>query len=92
MIKSFGNKDTRKFAHGDFVKAFSAIERQAQRALLALDAATNLEDLRASKSFGLHKLSGDRKGQWAIRINDQYRVCFRFEEGDALDVEITDYH
>jgi toxin HigB-1 len=60
--------------------------------LLVLNAATNVEDLRAPPSNHLEKLRGERKGQWSVRINKQYRVCFSFEGGDAHDVEITDYH
>ena len=56
------------------------------------DAATSLTDLSPLKSIGLHKLKGDRKKQWAMTINGPWRVCFRFHDGDAYDVEITDYH
>jgi len=60
--------------------------------LAALDAAESLKDLSPLKSFGLHKLSGDRAGQWAMTVNGPWRICFRFKDGDAYDVEITDYH
>ena len=60
--------------------------------LNAIDAATQLEDLGLPSSNRLEALKGERKGQWSIRINDQWRVCFRFENGDAYDVEIVDYH
>ncbi len=60
--------------------------------LLQLNAATGLDDLRVPPSNRLEALRGDRAGQWSIRINDQWRVCFRFEAGDAFDVEIVDYH
>ena len=60
--------------------------------LTQLNAATRLEDLRLPPSNRLEVLKGDRIGQWSIRINDQWRVCFRFEAGDAFDVEIVDYH
>ena len=60
--------------------------------LTQLNAATTINDLRFQPSNRLEALKHDRKGQWSIRINDQWRVCFRFERGDALDVEITDYH
>lgn len=66
--------------------------KAAQDLLAALDAATNLGDLSPLKSVGLHKLRGDRVGQWAMTVNDRWRICFRFEDGDAYDVEITDYH
>ena len=64
----------------------------AEKRLAALDAATALSDLSPLKSVGLHHLTGDRKGQWAMRVNGPWRICFRFKEGDAYDVEIVDYH
>jgi toxin HigB-1 len=64
----------------------------ADERLVALDAATSLADLSPLKSIGLHKLAGARKDQWAMTINGPWRVCFRFEDGDAWDVEIVDYH
>ena len=64
----------------------------AQDLLAALDAAINLRDLSPLKSVGLHKMKGDRAGQWAMTINDRWRVCFRFKDGDAYEVELTDYH
>lgn len=66
--------------------------RRAQRKLAQLDRVESVEKLRVPPGNRLHKLSGDREGQWAININDQYRICFRFEDGDAYDVEATDYH
>ncbi len=60
--------------------------------LIQLDAATQIDDLRVPTSNRLEALKGNRKGQWSIRINDQWRVCFRFADGDAFDVEIVDYH
>ena len=68
------------------------LQRLAQRKLVILDAAESLSDLRSTPGNRLEKLSGDRKGQHSIRINDQWRICFRFIEGDAYEVEITDYH
>jgi proteic killer suppression protein len=64
----------------------------AEELLAALEAATSLNDLSPLKSIGLHKLSGDRKDQWSMTVNGPWRVCFRFEDGDAWDVEIVDYH
>lgn len=64
----------------------------AQDLLAALDAATSLKDLSPLQSVGLHKLKGDRKGQWAMTVNGPWRICFRFRQGDAHDVEIVDYH
>ena len=65
---------------------------QAERKLQMLDSANTIEDLRSPPGNRLEKLSGDRAGQWNIRINNQWRVCFRFEDGHAYDVEIVDYH
>lgn len=73
-------------------KRFRAIQAQAERKLQMLDAATDVTDLRSPPGNRLEKLAGDRSGQWSIRINQQWRVCFRFENGDVHDVEIVDYH
>lgn len=92
MIRSWANSDTRKFAEGGKSK-FSGLDNGAAEELLAaLDAAGSLRDLSPLKSVGLHKLSGDRKDQWAMTINGPWRVCFEFREGDAWNVEIVDYH
>ena len=64
----------------------------AEDLLAALDAAESLKDLSPLKSLGLHKLSGDRAGQWAMTVSGPWRICFRLKDGDAFDVEITDYH
>ena len=64
----------------------------AEELLAALDAATSLRDLSPLRSVGLHKLTGDRKGQWAMTVNGPWRICFRFGDGDAFDVAIVDYH
>jgi toxin HigB-1 len=66
--------------------------KAAEERLVALDAATSLSDLSPLKSVALHKLAGARKDQWAMAINGPWRICFRFEDGDAWDVEIVDYH
>lgn len=92
MIRSFRDRKTADFAAGKRVKAFQSIERQAQRRLRILADAERIEDLAALPSNRFEALSGDRAGQFSIRINDQWRVCFRFSDGEALDVEITDYH
>jgi len=68
------------------------VQDVARRKLKAIDAAKAIDDLRAPPGNRLERLSGARKGQWSIRINDQWRVCFRFEGGDVFDVEIVDYH
>jgi proteic killer suppression protein len=92
MIKSWANSATRRFAENGKGK-FSGLEDEAPMELLAaLDAATSLSDLSPIKSIGLHKLKGDRKGQWAMTVNVPWRICFRFADGDAWDVEIVDYH
>lgn len=74
------------------VARFANIERAALRKLKQLDLARRLEDMRSPPGNRLEALSGDRVGQWSVRINEQWRVCFRFENGDAIDVEIVDYH
>jgi len=74
------------------VPAFRAFERQARRRLLYLNQAIVLDDLRVPPSNHLEALKGDRKGQFSIRINKQWRICFSWQDGHAFDVEITDYH
>ena len=91
VIRSFADNDTQRLFDDRFVRAFSSIERIARRKLLYLDAATRLDDLRVPPGNRLEALKGDRRGQHSIRINDQWRVCFRWEDG-AHDVEIVDYH
>lgn len=92
MIRSWANSSTRRFAE-DGKSRFSGLDEERALELLAmLDAATGLSDLSPLKSVGLHKLVGDRKGQWAMTINGPWRVCFRFADGNALDVKIVDYH
>ena len=92
MIRSFGCKDTEKLAARDRVRRFVNIERVAQRKLEMLAAATSLEDLKVPPSNHLEKLVGDRDGQYSIRVNLQWRVCFEWKEGHAYQVEIVDYH
>lgn len=77
---------------GECPRKFKAFANVAERKLQMLDDPYSLEDLRVPPGNRLEALRGDRKGQWSIRINDQWRVCFRFEDGNALDVEIIDYH
>lgn len=92
MIKSFRDHDTEELFHDRLVPRFRAIERPARRKLLYLHRARRLEDLKAPPGNRLEPLRGDRKGQYSIRINDQWRICFRWDEGNAYDVEIVDYH
>ena len=93
MIRSFAHQDTQRvFLRVRRTKFARPLQRAALRKLLLLDAAEVLQDLRVPPGNRLEKLSGDRKGQYSIRVNDQWRVCFRWEDGNAYDVEITDYH
>jgi toxin HigB-1 len=92
MIKSFRCKYTEKLFSGEAPKQFRAFKAQAERKLQLLDSAETLEFLRSPPGNRLEALHRDREGQYSIRINDQWRICFRFENGDALDVEIVDYH
>jgi len=92
MITSFNCLDTEAFFHGKRIARFANIERVAIRKLQQLHAAADLNFLRIPPGNRLEALKGDRLGQWSIRINDQFRVCFRFSDGQAMDVEIADYH
>jgi len=91
MIKSFKCKQTEKLFHGFSVKAFSSIERQAFRRLKLLDSAETVHELYSFPSNQMEKLHGDRKSQYSIRVNRQWRICFEWNEG-ATEVEIVDYH
>lgn len=93
MINSFRDKETQKVWARERLKKFSLdVQRMAQRKLGILDASGSFQDLRVPPGNRLEKLAGKRQGQHSIRINDQWRVCFRWSDGDAYDVEITDYH
>ena len=92
MFESFSCRDTEKLANNCRVKRFVAFERIAQRKLMQLKAAETLDMLRTLPENPLEALKSDRKGQYSIRINRQWRLCFRFENGHAWDVEIVDYH
>lgn len=92
MIRSFRDADTEILFRLGRVRRFANIERPALRKLKQLDLARRLEDMRAPPANRLEKLSGNRAGQWSVRINDQFRICFRWVDGAAEDVEIVDYH
>ena len=93
MIESFASAETeRLFATGKSRRLPPDILRRAVMRLTQLDAATMIDDLRLPPSNRLEALLGSRAGQWSIRINEQWRMCFRFERGNAQDVEIVDYH
>ncbi|MGH7137386.1 MAG: type II toxin-antitoxin system RelE/ParE family toxin [Pirellulales bacterium] len=93
MIRGFRNTETeRLFRRERGGKLARPIQRAALRKLLILDAAESLEDLRVPPGNRLEKLAGGRAGQYSIRVNNRYRVCFRWEGGDAHDVEVVDYH
>jgi len=93
MIRSFRSKQTEKLWHGESSRKFAGdIQDRALRKLRQLDAAVTMADLRNPPGNHLEALRGDRKGQWSIRINAQWRICFRWTNGDATDVEIVDYH
>lgn len=94
MIQSYRDKRTREFAEGKRVREFEGFRRQAEKRLDILDAATSLADLQALPSNALEGLKGDRKGQYSIRINMQWRICFEWPDGQSgpSNVEIVDYH
>ena len=92
VIRSFRDKDVESLFNDIPVRRFKAFERAARRKLLYLHRARVLEDLKAPPGNHLEALTGDRKGQYSIRINDQWRVCFAWDSGDAHDVEIVDSH
>lgn len=92
MIRSFLCKDTEALFNDRAVPRFRTIQRPARRKLLLLHTALRLQELMAPPGNRLKSLKGDRKGQYSIRINGQWRICFRWKNGDAWSVEITDYH
>ena len=92
MIRSFRDKRSERLFAGESVREFSGIRNMAERKLVMLDSATDLKDLLAPPGNRLEKLKGDRTGQHSIRINDQWRICFRWMTDGPHDVEITDYH
>ena len=93
MIRSFANRDTERLADRERVQRWSDdVQRAALRKLRMLDAAAVVDDLRVPPGNRLERLRGDRAGQYSIRINDQWRICFHWRAGDCYDVEIVDYH
>ena len=94
MILSYGNKDTERFANGEFVKEFQGFDKQAAKRLSILDAAESLHTLRALPSNHFEALKFDRKGEYSIWINDQWRICFKWPNraSGPEEVKIEDYH
>lgn len=92
MIRSFKSTPTRALFEGKPIARFVHFRAVAERKLQMLHRATRLDDLRIPPNNRLEALKRDRKGQHSIRVNDQWRICFRFDQGDAWDVEIVDYH
>jgi proteic killer suppression protein len=93
MIKTFADRETRTlFTNGQSRRLPANLVRRAIRRLEYIDLAVTTRDLRVPPSNRLHALKGDRKGQHSISISDQWRICFRLVDGDAYDVEVTDYH
>jgi proteic killer suppression protein len=93
MIKSFRGKETERIWTGEGVRRFpSQLQKIARRKLRMLNSARTLDDLSVPPGNRLEMLSGDRAGSYSIRINNQWRICFAWRNGDALDVEIVDYH
>lgn len=92
MIKSFACRDTEKLFNDQRVRRFQSFERQAQKRLMVLNAAPSLDALRLNPGNKLHSLKGDRRGQFSISVNKQWRVCFEWHDGNAYNVEIVDYH
>ena len=93
MIRTFADKETEKIYNQVFSKKLpQSIQRIALRKMIMMDAAIDLNDLRVPPSNHLERLKGDREGQYSIRINDKYRICFLYKDTDAFEVEIVDYH
>jgi proteic killer suppression protein len=93
MIRSWRNSTTRKVWERERPTSLRGLDFEAAvDLLLALNVAKSLNDLSPLKSIGLHKLKGDRKNQWAMTVNERWRICFEFRKGDAHNVEIVDYH
>ncbi|HEY6445823.1 MAG TPA: type II toxin-antitoxin system RelE/ParE family toxin [Acidobacteriaceae bacterium] len=92
MIRSFADKETERLFQRSRARRFASIERSAFRKLRQIESVDRVEELAEPPGNRLEKLQGDRRGQWSIRINDQWRICFAWRDGDAWQVEIVDYH
>ena len=92
MIHSFADEETEHVFNRLHSRRYGAIERVALRKLRQIHSVSTVEELYAPPGNRLERLKGDRKGQWSLRINDQYRICFVWRDGDAYEVEIADYH
>lgn len=92
MIVGFADRDTERLFHRQRVPRFAEVERVALRKLAMLDAAREVKDLTAPPGNRLEALRGNRAGQWSIRVNDRWRICFVWRDGNAEAVELTDYH
>ena len=93
VIRTYRDRDTQAVAERRRVRRYSqALQRQAQRKLMMINNSSDLNDLRVPPGNRLESLAGDREGQFSIRINDQWRICFTWDDGDAYQVEIVDYH
>ncbi len=92
MIRSFVDEETEKVFHHRHSRRYAAFERVALRKLRQIHTVSAVEELAEPPGNRLEKLKGDRKGQWSLRINDQYRICFQWRDGDAFEVKIADYH
>jgi proteic killer suppression protein len=93
VIRTFGDRDTQAVFQGEFVKRLDRrMQQRAREKLKYLDSAADLRDLMIPPSNQLESIKGDRQGQYSIRVNKQWRVCFEWKDGDAFDVEIVDYH
>ncbi len=93
MIRSFRDKDTDRLFRREPVRKWGPdVQRAGLRKLRMIDAATRLDDLKSPPGNRLEKLAGNRAGQWSIRVNDQWRLCFQWKDSDALAVEMVDYH
>jgi proteic killer suppression protein len=92
MIRSFADEETEQVFHHLHSRRYAAVERVAFRKLRQIHSVSSVEELYAPPGNRLERLKGDREGQWSLRINSQYRICFEWRDGDAYEAEIVDYH